>query len=194
MGTRCADHVTPLYPQKLALTSPTGGGRSVGIVRVRTKAMEFSLEGVELKDQLLHMYMVRRGKKMTKWYLRIFKRLLNSTVLSSFVLYQVTGRNMQQLSCRIQLVGQFTKYVLAAETRSEPGRQASDNTVQRLTERTFSEKCVTQNWKIKTLEEVYFVLKARKKETFSVLLPNMWRGSLLGRMLWAVLHKVQLLR
>jgi len=29
VGTRCADHVTPLYPQKLALPSPTGGGRSV---------------------------------------------------------------------------------------------------------------------------------------------------------------------
>jgi hypothetical protein len=29
--------------KKLALTSPTGGGRSVGIVRSRTKAMEFSL-------------------------------------------------------------------------------------------------------------------------------------------------------
>jgi len=43
VGTRCADHVTPLYPQKLALTSPTGGSRSVGIVLVRTKATEFSL-------------------------------------------------------------------------------------------------------------------------------------------------------
>jgi len=43
VGTRCADHVTPLYPQKLALTSHTGGGRSVGIVRSRTKATEFSL-------------------------------------------------------------------------------------------------------------------------------------------------------
>jgi hypothetical protein len=31
-----------LYPQKLALTSPTSGGRSVGIVRSRTKATEFS--------------------------------------------------------------------------------------------------------------------------------------------------------
>jgi len=48
--TRCADHVTPLYPQKLALTSPTGGGRSVGIVRVRTKATEFS-NGVCLGKQ-----------------------------------------------------------------------------------------------------------------------------------------------
>jgi hypothetical protein len=30
-----------LNPQKLALTSPTSGGRSVGIVRSRTKATEF---------------------------------------------------------------------------------------------------------------------------------------------------------
>ena len=44
MGIRCADHVTPLYPQKLALTSPTGGGCSVSIVRSRTKAMEFFME------------------------------------------------------------------------------------------------------------------------------------------------------
>ena len=43
VGIRCADHVTPLYPQKLALTSPTGGGRSVGIVRSRTKATELVL-------------------------------------------------------------------------------------------------------------------------------------------------------
>jgi hypothetical protein len=30
-----------LYPQKLALTSPTSGCRSVGIVRSRTQAKEF---------------------------------------------------------------------------------------------------------------------------------------------------------
>ena len=40
VGISCTDHVTPLYLQKLALTSPTGGGRSVGIVRSRTKATE----------------------------------------------------------------------------------------------------------------------------------------------------------
>jgi hypothetical protein len=32
-----------VYPQKLALTSPTSGGRSVGIIRLRTQATEFSL-------------------------------------------------------------------------------------------------------------------------------------------------------
>ena len=54
--------------------------------------------GVNLKDQLLHMYMVER-KKVTKWYLKLFKRLLNSAVLNSFVIYQhVMGRNIEQLS------------------------------------------------------------------------------------------------
>ena len=43
------------------------------------------MEEVDLKDKLLHMYMVKR-KKMTKWYLKLFKRLLNSTVLNSFVI------------------------------------------------------------------------------------------------------------
>jgi hypothetical protein len=46
VGIRCADHVTPLCPQKLALTSPTGGGRSVAIVRSRTKDTEFSFSVV----------------------------------------------------------------------------------------------------------------------------------------------------
>ena len=53
MGTRCADHVTPLYSQKLALTSPTGGGRSVGIVRLRTKATELSDVGYNIRLMLL---------------------------------------------------------------------------------------------------------------------------------------------
>jgi hypothetical protein len=40
VGIRCADHATPYIRLKLALTSPTSGGRSVGTVRLRTKATE----------------------------------------------------------------------------------------------------------------------------------------------------------
>jgi hypothetical protein len=43
VGIRCRGPRSTLYPQKLSLTSPTIGGRSVGIVRLRTKATEFSL-------------------------------------------------------------------------------------------------------------------------------------------------------
>jgi hypothetical protein len=42
VGTRHADHVAPFIRKKLAITSPTSGGRSVGIVRSRTQTMEFS--------------------------------------------------------------------------------------------------------------------------------------------------------
>jgi hypothetical protein len=42
VGIRHADHVAPLYPQKLAITSPTNDGRSVDIVRSRTQTIEFS--------------------------------------------------------------------------------------------------------------------------------------------------------
>jgi hypothetical protein len=49
---RCIDHATPLYRQMLALTSPTSGGRSVGIVRSRNQATElvsFTLTAVRAK-------------------------------------------------------------------------------------------------------------------------------------------------
>jgi hypothetical protein len=43
MKSHRTDHVTPLYPQKLELTSPTSASPSVGIVRLQTEATEFSL-------------------------------------------------------------------------------------------------------------------------------------------------------
>jgi hypothetical protein len=43
VGIRHADHVVPSIRKKLAITSPTSGGLSVGIVRSRTQTMEFSL-------------------------------------------------------------------------------------------------------------------------------------------------------
>jgi hypothetical protein len=39
---RHADHVASSIRKKLAITSPTSGGRSVGIVRSRTQTTEFS--------------------------------------------------------------------------------------------------------------------------------------------------------
>jgi hypothetical protein len=41
VGDRNADHVASFIHKKLALTSLTSGGRSVGIVRLLTEAMEF---------------------------------------------------------------------------------------------------------------------------------------------------------
>jgi hypothetical protein len=41
VGIRHADHVALSIRKKLAITSPTSGGRSVGLVRSRTQTMEF---------------------------------------------------------------------------------------------------------------------------------------------------------
>jgi hypothetical protein len=41
VGIRHADHVAPSIRKELALTSLTIGGRSVGICRLRTEAMDF---------------------------------------------------------------------------------------------------------------------------------------------------------
>ena len=104
---------------------------------------------------------------MTKWYLKRFKRLLKSTVLSSFVVYrQVTGRNIQQLSYRIQLVeGLFTKYARAVETQIVPGRQASDKTVPRLNERHFLRKLAPKSEKSKPRRKCDLCSKDGEKKT-----------------------------
>jgi hypothetical protein len=43
VGIRRADHVVPSVRKRIELTSPASGGRSVGIVRSRTKATELLL-------------------------------------------------------------------------------------------------------------------------------------------------------
>jgi len=85
------------------------------------------------------------------------------------------GRNIEQLSYRIQLVeGVFRKYASAAEMCSVTGRQASDNTVPRLNERHFLRKVAPNTEKSKPQRRYVVCSKhGEKKENFSVLLPNM---------------------
>jgi hypothetical protein len=53
VGIRHADHVPSSIRKMLAITSPTSGGLSVGIVRSRTQAMEFSFSLVYYLDELV---------------------------------------------------------------------------------------------------------------------------------------------
>jgi hypothetical protein len=71
LAIRCADHATPLYPQKLALTSPTCCGRSISIVRLWTKAIILGM-GLHNEDMLL-LY-DRVSKLITYLYISCFQR------------------------------------------------------------------------------------------------------------------------
>ncbi|PNF18930.1 hypothetical protein B7P43_G15741 [Cryptotermes secundus] len=62
-----------------------------------------SMIGVDLKDQLLHSYLTER-KHMNKWYMELFCRLLNTSILNVVIIYRDnTGKITDQLSFRIQL-------------------------------------------------------------------------------------------
>jgi hypothetical protein len=112
-----------------------------------------------------------------------------------------TSHNVQNLSCDMSfehknLASGRSVYKICAccgdaECTGAKGIRQHSSTAEW---KTFSEKSGTQNWKIKTPVEVCCVLKTWKKENFSVVLPNMWCGPLLGRLLWAVSHEGQLLR
>jgi len=100
---------------------------------------------------------------MSKWYLKLFKRLLNSTVLNSFVYRQVTGRSIQALvqnSASGRSVYEMCACCRDTERTGATGIRQHNSTADW---KTFSEKSGTQNWKIKTSAEVCCVLKARKK-------------------------------
>ena len=46
-----------------------------------------NMGGVDLKDQLLNMYLVER-KRMNNWYMKLLNWLLNSTVLNSIIIFR----------------------------------------------------------------------------------------------------------
>jgi hypothetical protein len=53
VGIRC----DTLYPQKLALSSPTSGGRSVDIVRWRTRSHGVCLFVVEIRTENVFVFL-----------------------------------------------------------------------------------------------------------------------------------------
>jgi hypothetical protein len=69
-----------LYPQKLSLTSPTSVGRSVGIVRSRTHATEFSLVWLSLGCLYdVWRILVRWGDRLYHLLATCYKRTGSST-------------------------------------------------------------------------------------------------------------------
>jgi hypothetical protein len=61
--------------------------------------------GVDLKDQFLHTYLLER-KKMTKWFIKLFRRLLNATILNSMIICRANslGIKIDHLKYRVDLV------------------------------------------------------------------------------------------
>jgi hypothetical protein len=80
-----------LYPQKLALTSPTSGDGSVGIVSLRTKATEF------VCFFLCFCTDIRPGS-FTIWYAtnyRLFQKNVHSRSITKYLYYETFDIKLQ---------------------------------------------------------------------------------------------------
>jgi hypothetical protein len=76
------------------------------------------MNGIDSKDQLLQMYLVER-KRMHKWYMKLFRRLLNATVLNTMIIYRHnTGKQIGQLAFRVSLVETLFKQFADTEHKS----------------------------------------------------------------------------
>lgn len=63
-----------------------------------------SMGGVDLKDQMLEPYLLER-KRCAKWYIKLFKRLLNASIQNSRVLVESSLKARQDnLKFRLELV------------------------------------------------------------------------------------------
>jgi hypothetical protein len=89
-----------LYLQKLTLTSPTSGGRSVGIVHLRTKAMEF----------VCFVAPLLKFRISTTWY-KIMKQKSLRDQLSQLIYFHLYTHHLQ----KNQLLAQGSLNLLSTE-------------------------------------------------------------------------------
>lgn len=91
-----------------------------------------TMGGIDLKDQKLSMYLLER-KRGLKWYVKIFKRLLNVSIHNAFVLYvtSLKRRNMHTLTHR-EFRYQLAKSLVDQHKGCQPAIQEQKGELTRL--------------------------------------------------------------
>ncbi|XP_049882739.1 piggyBac transposable element-derived protein 4-like [Pectinophora gossypiella] len=82
--------------------------------------------GVDLKDQKLSMYLLER-KRGIKWYIKVFRRLFNVSILNCYIIYCSNIGQGQKMSHR-----QF-RYLLAEELCAQTGANVATRQRQNIT-------------------------------------------------------------
>ena len=101
-----------------------------------------NMGGIDLKDQLLQPYLLER-KKMTKWYyIKLFRRLLNITVLNCIVICCANSgqTKIDHFKFRVELLQALLIEHQSGSVRKFQGHHSTDKNVSRLVERHFLER------------------------------------------------------
>lgn len=126
-----------------------------------------NMGGVDLKDQLLQPYLLER-KKMTKWYIKLFRRLLNTTILNCMVICRANSgqTKIDHLRFRVELVQALLTEHGSETVRKFQGHHSSDKNVLRLVERHFPERIPPTEKKARPTRRCVVCYKNnRRKET-----------------------------
>jgi hypothetical protein len=118
--------------------------------------------GIDKKDQRLQTYLVER-KIMNKWYMKLIRRLLNTTVLNYLVTYrQNIGQNVDHLKFRIDLhEGLLVKNSVQHRIS---GNHDGYKTIKRLTERHFPRTVPPTEKKCKPTDSVLSAASITREE------------------------------
>jgi len=100
-----------------------------------------NMGGVDLKEQLLQPYLLERNK-MTKWYIKMFRRLLNTTVLNRMVICCANSGQIKidHFKFRVERVQALLIEHGSESVRKFQGLHSTDKIVPRLLERHFPER------------------------------------------------------
>ena len=109
-----------------------------------------NMGGDDLKDQLLQPYHLER-KKMTNWYIKLFRRLLNIAVLNCMVICPANSgqTKVDHFKFRIELVQALLIEHASESVRKFQGHHSTDKNVLRLVERHFPERIPLTKKKIR---------------------------------------------
>ena len=100
-----------------------------------------NMGGVDLKAQLLQPYLLER-KKITKWYMKLLRRLLNITGLNCMVICQANSRQtkIDHFKFRVELEQALFIEHGSESVRKFQGHHSTDKNVLRLIERHFPQR------------------------------------------------------
>jgi hypothetical protein len=151
-----------------------------------------AMSGVDLKYQKLQPYLLER-KKGSKWYIKLFRQLLNVSVHNALTVYNSENYTCNHLTFRLQLItALFERYGQGVQSH-QVGRPSINPPPQRLTEWHFIEKIPATGRKAKPQKRCVVCQKKRQKEGICVLVSRLLGRILFGILLQDVPHKGELL-
>jgi hypothetical protein len=133
--------------------------------------------GVDLKNQVLQPYLLER-KRMTKWYMEMFRRLLNVTILNCLIICHANSgqSKIDHFKFRVDLVLALLIEHGSEIERKVQGHHSTDKNVPQLLERHLPERISPTDKKAKPTKRHIVCYKHNKMKETVFLCPDCQAG------------------